>query len=393
MANQSPLQTRKLVAYVASIVGGLAVIFLVNRALAPPGTVSSGNNDAALFHALERLYATPDTLSMTMQPGPKTERVLRHTEVPLLPHVDVLVIGQSDADHMSAKFFREGIEFHNGFLSNSIFAYQFEVFEEIVAAHGLPSIVLYDVRSGYLLHAGQEPAYNSPAAVFELWDGPLYSQGNTSSHWYSGLDSMLSLQQTEESFRILGARYRTQGVVDQGDAMNDSPFHVVPQTRASSSYRWLADGSRVYPGELNAVLAPRGQAHLEEALQEQHLNEGRMEMLGNYLDRYRAAGATVIVYTPPVSTRVYTEAPRYLDTLRTLDAPLRAVVERWGYDYCNLSTETLTLGCTPGDFYDEVHLSRACNRRIVARLASGCAKRFGPALRAKLVPEIALDHP
>jgi hypothetical protein len=153
-------------------------------------------------------------------------------------------------------------------------------------------------------------------------------------------------------------------------------------------YRWLADGSRVYPGEVAGVVVPRGQARVDEAVGNRRPSPQHVAGIGEYLDLMRKTGTTVIGYTPPLSPRVWKDHPDQLAVVRAIDAPVRAMFDSRGLDYCDLGTEAAALGCTLADYYDEIHLSRGCNARIVRRLASGCAPRAGAALRAKLAPEL-----
>ena len=43
-----------------------------------------------------------------------------------------------------------------------------------------------------------------------------------------------------------------------------------------------------------------------------------------------------------------------------------------------------------GDFYDELHLSRRCDARVIGRLST-CALRTGPLLRSLLAPALTAD--
>jgi len=392
MPRLSSDHTRKLVTLVALVVGILLGIYFTNRAVRDRESALSQGGNARLRSALERMRRSPDRLAMTMTAGLPDERLLRRIDVHMIGRVDVLVIGQSDADHMSATFFKEGVGFYNGFLSSSFFAYQYEVFDEIARARGTPQIVLFDIRSGYLLTAGDEPSYDAPADDKVWWAGPPWSRGETSTPWYRDIDSLLSLQQTEFTARFVAAECERRRAPTTADEDGEgSAFRVVPQGVPWGEHRWLPDGSRLYPGEVEGVLVPGAQDRIVYSTGDRELNAARVERLGEYLDRLSRAGAKVIAYSPPLGPRVFEQVPPPLEALRSMDAAVREVIERRRIDYCDLTTEAAALGCGAGDFFDAIHLSRACNRRVVRRLANGCASRAGAALRAMLADAVLRD--
>jgi hypothetical protein len=393
MARQSPTQTRKLMVFLAAILIALVAIGLQNRTIRDEESALTAGGSAAMRDALLRLHSSP-RLSMTMNPSTPGERRLRNLDVHLIPKVEVLVMGQSDADHISATFFRSGVGFYNGFISNSYFVYQHEVFEELVAAQGAPGLVLLDLRSGYLLTVGLEIAYDTPTDSPTWWAGAPFARGARSLPWYRDLDSLLSLQQTEASLRwLMVRRQAAAGGRRPADLDDGNAWRLLPRSAPSHMYRWLADGSRVYPGEIEGALAPRVQPRVGEATGNRRVNLERIAGLGEYLARIQKAGSTIIAYSPPLNPRVWREHPEQLAMVRAIDAPLRALLAGRGIDFCDLATEAAALGCAPGDYYDELHLSRGCDRQIVRRLAGGCAPRAGAALRAKLAPEMLVGLP
>ncbi len=84
------------------------------------------------------------------------------------------------------------------------------------------------------------------------------------------------------------------------DPDTGAPFLAVDRSRPSSSNRWLADGSRVYPGEVNAVLVPRGQGRPEEATGARRVSDVRIQVLEAYVRRLMASGVTLILCAPPL---------------------------------------------------------------------------------------------
>ena len=384
MPQQSKRQTRQLVFFWAIVLGALAVIFVVNRRVRDRGASLSEDGTELLRGALRRLAANPDTLSMTMGPGTQNERQLRHANASLVGRVDVLALGQSDADHMSQAFFGNGVRFYNGFISNSFFAYQYEVFEDVVEATGVPQLVLLDVSSGYMLQSGDEPAFDLPASDPLWWAGAPYRAGKAKNPaWYNDIDSLLSLQQTELTLRSLrpmlvapaNAAHSSEPDVDTG-----APFLDVARTATSNVHRWLADGSRVYPGEVDGVLVPRGQPRVEVATGDRHFNAARLPVLEAMVSRLRNAGAEVVMYSPPLQPLVFadgTQTPLVLDA----ESDLRVVASRAGVDYCGLGMEAASVGCRPSDFYDELHISRQCDQMVIRKLASGCAAKSAALLR------------
>jgi hypothetical protein len=151
--------------------------------------------------------------------------------------------------------------------------------------------------------------------------------------------------------------------------------------------RWLADGSRIFPDEVDGVFAPRnGPPHIIDAVGDRHINESRYVgfelVLGMILD----AGSKVIAYSPPLHPIVFDD-PRQAAAVKAACDHFRPITERHQVDYCDLSAEAASLGCEDRDFFDEHHISRRCNQRIVKRLATGCAPRAGAMLKEMLTPE------
>ncbi len=391
MADLSTAQRKKLTVFVAIVVMAVATLWRVNRRFSEREAALSEGGTSVLRSGLERVAQAPSKLALTMRPGTPQERQLRHINAHLVGQVDVLVIGQSDADHMSQTFFRNDVHFYNAFISNSYLGYQYEAFRDVVDAQSVPQLVLFDVRSGLILVAGAEPRWEAVGDVW--WAGAPYHQAHgPAPRWYKDIDSHLSLQQTEASFEALRAQTRwaeqtrkNNMTLAPGDADPDTggPFEVVLAHAVSSSHRWLFDGSRVYPNEHDAILVPRGQDHVEEASGEREVNESRIAALDDYLARIVATGTTVIMYSPPLQPRVFEDA-RQTPFVRASSARVRHVAEMRDVDYCDLSLDANAVGCVPGDFYDELHISRHCNERVVRKLATGCAPRAGEKLRKLL---------
>ena len=59
------------------------------------------------------------------------------------------------------------------------------------------------------------------------------------------------------------------------------------------------------------------------------------------------------MYSPPLQPRVFEDAKQG-PAIGASGARLRAVAEKYGVDYCDLSLQATSVGCRPGDFYDEV---------------------------------------
>ena len=129
-----------------------------------------------LATSLAEVARSSDRLALRFTPGPQSERMLKHLQVPVRGPVDVLVLGQSDADHVSERFFRGGVRFYNGFLSSACFAYQWEVFDQIVASGTAPAIVLWDVTSEYMLKPGVDPPLDAPPTDPVWFAGPPLRQ-------------------------------------------------------------------------------------------------------------------------------------------------------------------------------------------------------------------------
>jgi hypothetical protein len=68
---------------------------------------------------------------------------------------------------------------------------------------------------------------------------------------------------------------------------------------------------------------------------------------------------------------------------------MRALTTQKGLDFCNFTTQAAAIGCVAGDFYDELHISRHCDARVVrAIVSSGCAPLAGKSLEEKLAPAV-----
>jgi len=373
MAPQSPAETKKLVVFVTIVVAALAIILSANIAIRSRTSAFAEGAGTPRRAGLERLWANPTKCAMTMEPSPDNERPMRHVNAGIIGKVDVLELGQSDADHMS----------------NSYFVYHYEVFEDVVAAHGAPALVLYDVGSGYILRDAMEPAWDTPGQSALWWGFPPFHTGKPDPlPWYRDLPSLLSLAQTQLTLTWVEHQlpHRTLAPV-AGDTEDDNgqQFRCVDVRNKSGMYRWLADGSRVYAGELDGVLAKPGAVHVTGAVGDRHINESRLVQLDWVLGKIVAAGTKVIVYTPPVHPAVFADK-KQAPLIEGAEAAIRAVVERHGLDYCGLALDADSLGCGNGDFSDELHISRKCNQRIVKRLATGCAPHAGAMLKDMLTP-------
>jgi hypothetical protein len=395
MPPQPPDQTRKLASFIAIVVVLLGVTWSTNRKIRDRDASLSGTDNAPLHRALERLSRYPTELAMTMIPGTANERAMRHMNAPIIGPVDVLALGQSDADHMSQAFFQSDVRFYNGWISISSLVHRLEVFDDIVAAHGAPKLVLFDVRSGSILsdHAepDTEPDYGT-AADDPSWRGmPPFRYGNAAPlpwyRWYRDADSLLSLQQTERTLLWFASHVRDGRApsVDQAvpDADTGSPFRDVALGAKSTMYRWLADGSRVCPGEVSGVLPPPpADFFLDRG--DRHPNESRLKVLESVTRAMLAAGSRVMMYSPPMSPRVFADGGAQAGHVLEARARVIAIAERLGVDYCDATLDAGALHCDEDDFSDETHISRRCNEHIVKRLASGCAPRDGAMLKRML---------
>jgi hypothetical protein len=387
MPAQTASQIRKLVVFVTLVVALLAAIWHANRTTRDQSAAQTSSGSAQLREALQRLAHLPDRASLTMNPGPVNERQLRHVNAPLVGKVDVLVLGQSDADHMSQTFFRKGVRFYNGFLSNSFFAYHFEVFDDIVRAGGVPRLVLYDARCLTLVKEGDEPGYDTPPQDPIWWAGaPFRHKAQPQPPWYRDLDSLLSLQQTELTLQTWQDERQARQTVADLDKDTGASFRVVDRHVTSKVHRWLADGSRVYPGELDGVLSTRGSVRIEDAQGERKLNPQRAAMLEAFVRRMAATGTTVVLYSPPIDPRALT--PGLSLQMAGAGRAAAQVANRLGVDYCDLTLQAREIGCQDNDFYDQTHLSRACNRGIVHKLVSRCAPKTQQLLRDLVAPDV-----
>ena len=387
-----PLERKKLVVFVGIVIGLVGTILAANVAIRDRTSAFSEGAGTPRRAGLEKLARNPTKCAMTMEPSPDNERPMRHVNAGIIPPVDLLVLGQSDADHMSKTFFKDDVRFYNGFVSNSYFVYQYEVFEDIVAAHGAPRLVLFDVRSGRMLSEGLEPGWDSPPPGDPVWWGfPPFHLGKPKPRpWYEDIPSLLSLAQTELTLTWFERQLpqRPAAVdLDDTDADTGAQFKCVPLTKKSRMYRWLADGSRIYADELDGVLAPPGPIRVSEAVGDRRINDTRYTGLEFILGRILAAGTKIIMYSPPLHPVVFDDK-KQAAIIRAADARFEPIAERFGVDYCDLSEDAATLGCGAADFSDEHHISRHCNERIVRRLATGCAPRAGSVLKAMVRPEI-----
>jgi len=387
MPPQSSLETRKALAFVGVVLASLAAILAANVAIHDRTTTFSEGVGTPLRDGLERLIANPTKCAMTLEPGPDNERPMRRVYAGLIPRPDVLVLGQSDADHMTQSLFKDDVRFYNGFVSTSYFVLQYEVFDELMRAHGAPPFVLLDVRSGFVLREGDEAAWDSPANSAIWWGFPAFHLGRAKPPpWYRDIPSLLSLAQTQLTLGWLSHQLPTKPpAIDFGDTEvdNGSQFRCIDLNKKSGMYRWLVDGSRVYGDEVGGVLPPPGQVHINEALGERHVNPNRLVGLEWVLRRLHDAGATVIVYSPPVNPRSYQDV-KQVKPFQEFGAAIRAVTDRNGLDFCDFTLKADAIGCGAGDFSDEVHISRHCDQRILREMTLGCAPKTGAKLASKL---------
>lgn len=379
----------RMVAFIAIVCSSTGGLLVLNQhvKLRTSGAETGGE----LYGRLEALVREPLQWGLTMVPETRNERTLRWTWAPALPTpLDVVVLGQSDADHMSATFFREPRRFYNGFVSSSHFAYQWEVLDALLRRGNVPKIVLWDVRSGEMLESHVDPAFDGPADAPGFFAGPLFLHGAPPvPRWYDDVPSLLSLAQTSFTLATLWKDVRAGRAAVQAGADDGKPFVLLPAASASTSHRWLSDGSRVYPAEVDGKLVPRGQPGLEEARGERVLNEESLLRLDELLGKAEKAGVSVIVYAPPLSP-LAAESPSQQAAYAAFDARTRAVVEKRGVDFCNLTARARTIGCTADDdFYDELHLGRRCDARVVHELVSGCAPRRGGELARYVTDDVA----
>ncbi len=394
MPPQSPLETKKLIVFAALVTGLLGVILAANVAVRGRTSGYAEGAGTPRRAGLERLNANPDKCAMTADPAPDNERPMRHVNAGLIDKVDVLVLGQSDADHMSRDFFRDDVHFYNGFISNSYFVYHYELYLDLVEAHGVPPLVLYDVGSGYIHSESEEPEWDTPAKSPLWWGFPPFHLGKAQPlPWYKDIPSLLSLAQSQLTLTWLEHQLpqsrAAHGTGGEGALQSDNGelYRCVDLHKPSMMNRWMADGSRIYREERDAVFAPTGPVSIEKARGDRKINPTRLRGLDFSLGQIVAKGSKVIVYSPPVHPQVFDE-PKQVGIVARSGAAVREVAEKYGLDYCDLTTEAASLGCGPRDFYDELHLSRHCNQMIVKRLASGCAPRAGAALRAVLKPAV-----
>ncbi len=387
MPNQSTSQTVKLIVFIAVTLTLLGVIWQANRLIRDQSSALTTSGSEELRLALQRLSRVPDRGSLTMNPGPVNERELRHTNAHFLSKIDVLVLGQSDSDHMSQTFFQPGVQFYNGFLSNSYFAYHFEVFEDIVHAVGVPRLVLYDARCLTVVKEDDEPGYDTPPED-PIWNfgAPFRHKAQPAPPWYRDIDSLLSLQQTKLTLQTLMHGRETRQTVADLDKDTGALLRVVDQHAKSTVHRWLVDGSRVYPGEVDGIFSSRGPVHIEDSKGERKLNPQRVAMLETFVKRMMATGTTVILYSPPIEPRALT--PGLTAQMAGAGQAIGQVAQRLGIDYCDVTLRGAEIGCKPEDFYDETHLSRGCNRAIVRQLATGCAPKASKLLREVVAPGV-----
>lgn len=216
------------------------------------------------------------------------------------------------------------------------------------------------------------------------------SLGQDRAPWYRDIPSLLSVAQTEQTLTKLATSLHAKPPKHDTDVSNvdtGEQFRCVSAAVPAKMYRWLADGSRVYEGEVNGVLAPPLPLRINNAVGDRHPNAERLLGLDFIVRKIEEDGAKVIVYSSPVHPRSYDD-PKQARAIEAFGAAVRAVTDRHGVDYCGLAMKANEIGCLPSDFADELHISRHCNERIVRELALGCAPRAGPLLRAKLNPDI-----
>lgn len=387
-----PKQRNRLVGFVAFVCACTAGIGYANYRIKLREQGSESGK--AIREKLKTLERDPFKWTITSAPGPITERVMRAEWAHVLPaRVDVMSLGQSDADHMSGTFFKEPSHFYNGFVSNSYFAYQWEVFDEVSKNGSTPKIVLWTVRSGNFAEVHREPQYEERPDDPVWWAGaPFFNGANTMPPWYKDVPSLLSLAQTEFTFRTLltDFRARKQNVAIGTD--NGQSYVLLPADQASISHRWLSDGSRVYPKEVSGKLVPRGQPFPEETRGDRKLNESSVVMLDAYLGRFAAVGTKVVLYTPPLSALAIEDKTQW-KLFAEFDRRVREISERRGVDFCDMTTVGAQMGCTVDDYYDELHISRHCNERALHEIVSGCAPRVGPELRAMVTDAVIAGPP
>ena len=391
MTDHAREDRRKLVVFVAVVSATTAAILAMNARVHGQSIAAVEGAGTPLRAGLERLAANADKCAMTMDASPETERPMRHVNASIVDMPDVLVLGQSDADHMSKAFFKNDVRFYNGFISNTCFAYQYEVFYDLQNAHSsVPKIVLVDVRSGTVLREGTEPLWDSGAANFKWYGHPPFRYGKPDPvPWYRDIPSLLSLAQTEDTFTSLFARFRhaapSTGDVDAQDT--GQQFRCVSLTSNAHMYRWSADGARIYSNERNGALVPEGQLRIGDAVGDRHPNHERLGGLDDILGRMKAAGSRVVVYSPPVHPRSYDDR-RQAKMIESSGAAIREITAKYDIDYCDLSLAADRIGCTASDFADEVHVSRHCDERVVHELVSGCAPKVAPLLRPMVAPAV-----
>jgi hypothetical protein len=385
MARQTLAATLKLVVFVTLVTACSVATLVVNRGVRDRESALSNAGHAELRTALEKLVRDPAHLSMTMKSNCGDERVLRRIFSQMVEPPDILLLGQSDGDHMSGTFFRDGVRFYNSFISNSFFAYHYEAFEDVVS-RGTPALLLYDVRSGYLLKEGPEPAYDAPKDDKDWWYGAPNSYAPPRLT-LDEVESLLSLSQTVSSGETLWRRWKDSKEA-LGEQVDDgAPYRVVSAEHPSQMDRWLADGSRVYAKEDNAIIVPRGQERVDEQTGERHVNTARLRMLAGYLGRIHERVSDIVVYSPPVAPTVL-EDPTQAASFVEFDERMREVASELKLEFCDFASKWKEIGCLESDFYDEQHSSRHCNRQVLHELVSGCAPRLGPKLRAMVKSEI-----
>jgi hypothetical protein len=170
--------------------------------------------------------------------------------------------------------------------------------------------------------------------------------------------------------------------VDTGE-----PFRCVATSVPAGITRWLADGSRVYEGEVLGVVPPPAPLRINNAVGDRHPNLERLLALDFIVRKMEEAGTKVLLYSSPVHPRSYDD-PKQARALQAFDAAVGEVAKRRGVDFCDFAAKANELGCTAADFRDELHVARPCNRRIVRDMTRGCAPRAGPVLKAMLDPEV-----
>ncbi len=392
MPPQSTAQTNKLIAFVALVAVPLGAILAANVAIRDRTSSLFDEAGSARLRGLERLNRNPTRCGMTMRPSPDNERPMRHVNAGLIEPVDVLVLGQSDADHMSGTFFRDGVHFYNGFVSNSYYVLEYEVFVDLVAAHRAPRLVLLDIRHGFLLRGGLEPGWDSPPAGDPVWWGfPPFHLGKPAPRpWYQDIPSLLSLAQSHQTLTWLAHQLpRTPAPPRENDLEEDDgqQFRCVSLAQTSTMYRWLADGSRVYEGEKDGVFGAHLPVRAYDAVGERVINESRLVVLDWVIAQLQAAGSAVILYSPPVHPSIFDDKAQ-ADAIHAAGRRFVELAARRNVDYCDLSDKADKIGCGLVEFSDELHISRACDRQVVRELARGCAPRAGPMLRDALKPEI-----